>query len=143
MVLDRADAAAARDADHDRQADLPAGPVAHLGELADDLVDRGEDEPVELDLADRPVAAQGQADRRADDAGLGQRGVDHPGLAEILLQAVGHAEDPAQLADVLAHDQDLGVVLERLAQSLVEPAGQGELGHRSAPPFSPASNESR
>jgi hypothetical protein len=143
VVLDRADAAAARDPDHHRQADLPAGPVAHLRELADDLVDRGEDEPVELDLADRPETAQGQADRGADDAGLGQRGVDHPGLAEVLLQAVGDAEDPAQLADVLAHDQDLGVVLERLAQSLVEPAGQGELGHRSAPPFTPASNESR
>ena len=106
---------------------LPAGPVAHLRELADDLVVRRVDEAVELDLADRPVAAQGQADRRADDAGLGERGVDDAVLAEVLLQAVGDPEDAAELADVLAHDQDLGVVLQRPPQTHVERRGQGEL----------------
>ena len=65
----------------------------------------------------RPVAAQREADRGADDAGLGQRGVDDPVLAEVLLQAVGDPEDAAELADVLTHDQDLGVVLQRRAQA--------------------------
>ena len=77
----------------------------------------GIDEAVELDLAHRPVAAQRQPDRGADDAGLGERGVDDPVLAEVLLQAVGDPEDAAELADVLAHDQDLGVVLHGLAQA--------------------------
>ena len=89
----------------------------HLGDLADDLVERRVDEAVELDLDDRPVAAQGQADRGADDAGLGQRGVDDPLLAEVLLQAVGDPEDAAELADVLAHEEDLGVVLHGRAQA--------------------------
>ena len=47
--------------------------VAHLRDLADDLVVRRVDEAVELDLDDGPVAAQRHADRRADDAGLGER----------------------------------------------------------------------
>ncbi len=92
--------------------------VVHLRHLGDDLVVRRVDEAVELDLADRPVAADRQADRGADDAGLGQRGVDHPVLAEVLLQAVGDPEDAAELADVLAHDDDLGVVLQGAAQAV-------------------------
>ena len=113
VVLDGADAAAVGDADDDRQLDLAERAGVHLGELGDDLVVRREDEAVELDLHDRAVAAQRQADRGADDAGLGERGVDDPVLAEVLLQAVGDPEDAAELADVLAHDEDLGVGVQR------------------------------
>ena len=112
----------------------------HLRELGHDLIEGGVDEAVELDLADRPVTAQGEADRGAHDARLGQRGVDHPSFAEVLLQAVGDPEDAAQLADVLAHDQDLGIVLHGLAQALVQCPGQGQGGHR---PASSATKESR
>ena len=135
VVLDRADAAAVRDADDDRELDLAERPGVHLGELGDDLVVRREDEPVELDLHDRPVAAQREADGRADDAGLGERGVDHPVLAEVLLQPVGDPEDAAELADVLAHDQDLGVGLQGLAQRFVDRLGEGEFlcGHGHLP----------
>ena len=99
---------------------LPLRAGVDLGDLRDDLVVGREDEPVELDLADRPVAAHGQADRGAEDAGLGERGVDDAVLAEVLLQAVGDPEDAAELADVLAHEHDLGVVLHGLAQAEVE-----------------------
>ena len=144
VMLDRADPAAERDPDDDGQPDLAARAVVHLGELADDLIEGGEHEPVELDLADRAVSAQRQADGGADDAGLGQRGVDHPRLAEVLLQAVGHPEDPAQLADILAHDECPGVVLQRLAQALVDRPGQRQPGHRCSPAGSAsAPNESR
>ena len=78
VVLDRADAAPVGDADDDGHGQRPAGARPELRQLADDLVERGVDEPVELDLADRPVAAHGQSDRGADDAGLGQRRVDRP-----------------------------------------------------------------
>ena len=64
----------------------------------------------------RPVPAHRQTDRGADDPGLGQRRVQHPVLAEVLLQTVGDPEDAAQPADVLPHDEDLGVVLHRVAQ---------------------------
>ncbi len=72
-------------------------------------------------------------DGGAEDAGLGERGVDDPVLAEVLLQAVGDPEDAAELADVLAHDEHLGVVLHRLAQAGVEALGQGDLAHRCPP----------
>ena len=121
--------------------DLALRPVVHLGDLADDLVVRRVDEAVELDLADRPVAADREADRGADDAGLGQRRVDDAVLAEVLLQAVGDAEDAAELADVLAHEDDLGVVLHGPAQAGVERLADGERlgGHQCASP----ANESR
>ena len=114
---------------------LALGAGVDLGHLGDDLVVGGEDEPVELDLAHRPVAAHGQADGGAEDAGLGERGVDDAVLAEVLLQAVGDPEDPAELADVLAHEHDLGVVLHGLAQAEVERLADGErLGAISARP---------
>ena len=112
----------------------------HLGQLADDLVERRVHEAVELDLADRPVAAQREPDRGAHDAGLGQRGVDDAALAEVLLQPVGDPEHAAELAHVLTHDEHLGVVVERLAQAGVERLGQGQHGHREA---SSLTNESR
>jgi hypothetical protein len=105
-----------------------------LGQLADDLVVRRVDEAVELDLADRPVAADGQADRGPDDPGLGERGVEDAVLAEVLLQAVGDAEDTTQLADVLAHEDDLRVLLHGRAQALVDGLGHRELSHQECPP---------
>ncbi len=127
VVLDRADRAAVGDADDDGQLDLAQRAGVHLRQLRDDLVVRGEDEAVELDLHHGSVAAQRHADRGADDAGLGQRGVDDPVLAEVLLQAVGDAEDAAELADVLAHDQDLRVGLQGGAQGGVDRLGDREL----------------
>jgi hypothetical protein len=47
-------------------------------------------------------------------------------LAEVLLQSVRDPEDATELADVLAHDHDLGVGLERLAQPGVERLGEGD-----------------
>ncbi len=38
----------------------------------------------------------------ADDPRLGQRGVEHPTVSEVALQMLRHAEDAAELADVLA-----------------------------------------
>ena len=91
-----------------------------LRDLADDLVERGVDEAVELDLHDGPVAAEGEADRGAHDAGLGERRVDHALRAELVEQSVGDAEDTAELADVLPHDENLGVIGHRTAQALVD-----------------------
>jgi hypothetical protein len=134
VVLDSADAAAERDPDDDRHRDPSTRAEVELRDLRDDLVVRRVDEPVELDLDDRLVAAQRHADGGADDAGLGQRRVDHAVLAEVLLQPVGDAEDAAERADVLAHQDDLRVVLHRLAQAGVEGLRERELhrGHRAA-----------
>ena len=127
VVLDRSDAAAEGDADDDWHLHLALRAVGVLRDLAHDLVIGGIDEAVELDLHDGAVAAQRHADRGADDAGLGERRVDDAVLAEVLLQAVGDAEDAAELADVLAHEQDLVVGLHGLAQAHVEALGESDL----------------
>ena len=65
----------------------------------------------------------GEADRGADDARLGQRGVEHALVAELGLQALGDAEDAAERADVLAHEQHLRSSGQRAAQAGVERLG--------------------
>ena len=97
------------------------------------MVERRVDEAVELDLDDRAVAAQRHADRGAEDAGLGERGVDDAVLAEVLLQALGDPEDTAELADVLAHEDDLGVLLHGGAQAARDALREGRRAHRWAP----------
>ncbi|AMM19280.1 hypothetical protein AX769_02925 [Frondihabitans sp. PAMC 28766] len=122
VVLDGADVTAVGHPDHDGHR-LPAlVPVLQLGQLRRDLVEAGEDEAVELDLADGPEAVHGQADRGADDARLGQGRVDHAAATELGLQPLGDAEDAPERADVLAHEQHSRVVEHRLAQARVDRA---------------------
>ena len=132
VVLDRTDAAAEGDADDDRHLHPALRAVGVLRDLAHDLVVGGVDEAVELDLHDGAVTAQRHTDRGADDAGLREGRVDDAVLAEVLLETVGDAEDAAELADVLAHEQDLVVGLHRLAQAHVEALGESDLlrGHQ-------------
>jgi hypothetical protein len=120
VVLDGADGPAVGDAADDRHG-LGAGrAVPVLGQVADDLVEGRVAEAVELHLGHRPVAAQGQPDADPHDGRLGQRGVHHPLLAEVLEQPVGDAEDPAEGADVLAEQDHPVVGLHGVAQGGVE-----------------------
>jgi hypothetical protein len=94
VVLDGADGPAVGDA-ADHRHGLGAGrAVPVLGQVADDLVEGRVAEAVELHLGHRPVAAQGQPDADPHDGRLGQRGVHHPLLAEVLEQPVGDAGRP-------------------------------------------------
>ncbi len=43
---------------------------------------------------------------RCNDAAFRDRRVEHPMLAVLLLQPIGHAEHAAEIADVLAHHDD-------------------------------------
>ena len=91
----------------------------------------------ELDLDHRLDAASRQADRAADDVGLGERRVVDPVAAELLLQSPGDLEDAAlalHLAEVLlaagvghvlAEDDDA-----RIARHLVLQAGVEQVHHR-------------
>jgi hypothetical protein len=85
MMFDGADTTAVRDAHHHRHPQLALRAIVQSGELRDELVEGGKDEPVELDLADRAVAPQREPDGGADDPGLAQWGVQYPLLAEVLL----------------------------------------------------------
>ena len=116
--------------------------------MRDHLLERRVAERVELHLDHGPHAVHRHADRRADDPRLRERRVPDAVLAELRLQAVGHAEDAAERADVLAVDDDAVVGGHGVAQRGVQGAGHGELrrggcrgrsllgrrrGHRAAP----------
>jgi hypothetical protein len=120
VVLDGADATAVRNTDGERHGDAALVAVAELRDLGDDLVEGGVDEAVELDLADGSVTAQGEPDGGADDTGLGERRIDDPAVAEVGLESLGDAEHAAELADVLPHEDDLGIVVQGTAEPRVE-----------------------
>ncbi len=68
-----------------------------------------------------------------DDARLGERGVDDPIRAELVLQSVGDAEHSAELADVFTHEQHVVVILQRAPKTGPDRLRQGQLGHRVPP----------
>src|SRR5690606_29862975 len=106
---------------------------------------RDEHEAVELDLAHRAVPAVGEPDGRPDDPRLRERRVEHAPLPELGLEAVGHAVDAAEPADVLAHDDDAIVVRHRAMQPGAERLGEceGLPGHRATPVVAPVPDAAR
>ena len=132
VVLDRTDPTTEGNANGEGNRDAALVAVTQLGHLGDDLVEGGVDEAVELNLAHRPVPAHGQTDGRADDAGLGQRRIDDAAVTEVALQSLGDTEHSPELADVLPHQDDLGVALHGLAQPAVQRLAQGHGRHHES-----------
>ena len=97
VVVAAFDTAADRHAHHDRARKLARRAISVLGGFVDQLIHRGIDEVAELNLGHGSQAVERHADRGADDAGLGERRVDHTLAAELLLQAGGHAKHAANL----------------------------------------------
>jgi hypothetical protein len=128
------DPAAEGCAHHHRDAEAAVAPVAHLRRLADDLVDGGKDEVLELDLGDRAQPVDGGADGDADDRRLRERGVDDTHLAELGVEPLGGLEDAALHANVLAHDDDPGVAAHLVAHPLADGLDVGLDGHRHSSP---------
>ena len=90
------------------------------------------DEVGELDLSDREQTVERHPDRDAHDARLGERGVDHPMLAELRHPAVGDAEDPAASADVLTEQDDAFVRRDLVVQRVADGGDDVLLGHASS-----------
>ena len=130
VQLGGVDAAAHRHADGQRDGEAAASPGSHSRGVGADLVVRGPEEAVELDLRDRSKPGHREADRGSDDAALGERRVDHAVFAEALLQAFGHAEDAAVDADVFAEEKDPVVLLHLLDEGEVDRLYECEVGHR-------------
>ena len=112
MRLAAADAAAAGRAHRHRRVELAGAAIADARELAHDLVVGRIDVVGELDLGDGPQAVDRHADRRGDDAAFRDRRIEHAVLAVFALQPVGDAEHAAEVADVLAEDDDRRIALE-------------------------------
>ena len=113
-----------RHPDHHRRGHPPPVAPADAPGVADDLVEGRVGEPGELDLGHRPQAGHGHAHRRAHDAGLAQRRVDHPAGPELLEQPLGHPEHPALEGHVLAQRHQCRVPLEGRGQGEVERLSQ-------------------
>src|SRR5918997_3826438 len=113
------DAAAVGAADDERNLDLPAGEVAHLRGVLDDLVRGQEREVPGHHLDDGPHAHHRHAHGRPREAALGDE--------------VGAAVD----ADVLAHQDDALVAVELQDHGLAQRLSVGlRLGHYSSPRYS-------
>ena len=110
--LTAVDATASRHAHGDRCGELGTRPVAQASRLGDQLVHARVDVVGELDLGDRPQPIGAHPDGDADDPAFGDRGVEHSVRPVLRLQAFGAAEDAAEVADVLAEDDDVVVTLE-------------------------------
>ena len=83
--------------------DAPPRPFPVLRHVADHLVERRVGEAVELHLGDRPPSRERQTHGGAQRSPASAIGVSNTrARAELLLQPLGHPEDAAELADVLA-----------------------------------------
>ena len=112
------------------------GVAAHhepeLRGLVHDLVEGDAGEVRELQLDDRPQPGQRRADPAADEAALGQRRVADPLGAVALVEALGGAEEPADLADVLADHDHVRIGLELEVERLADGGDEAELRSVSA-----------
>ena len=127
MLRGEAETGAAERADGDRHLDAAARHEAVLGDAVDDLVEADAEEVGEHDLDDRAVAGESEAERGADEAGLGDRRVADPRRAEFLEEAETRLERPAGLADVLAHDQGFRIAPHLLLERRDDRFAVGDL----------------
>ncbi len=126
--------AAGRHADDDRAGELAGRPVAQAGGLRHDLVIGRIDIVGELDLDAGTQAVGGHADRRADNAKFRDRGVEAAAGAVFLLQAGGAAEDAAEIADILAEDNDIVVAAHGDIHRVADRLDHGHARHLTPPP---------
>jgi hypothetical protein len=101
-------------ADDERQREAGA-PVRLRGDR-DDRIERAADEVGELQLDDGPLALPGGADRGADETLLRDRCIEDAVVAELLPQALRDAEGAAEMADVLAEQENALVLAQRIAK---------------------------
>ena len=122
-------AAAGRHAHDDRAGELAVGAIAQARRFRDDLVVGRIDVVGELHLDAGRQAVGGHADRRADDAGFADRRVEAAALAVFLLQALRAAEDAAEIADILAEDDDVVVAPHRHVHGVADRLDHGHARH--------------
>ena len=98
--------------DRHRVAGAPVVARQHV----DDRVEGARDEVGELELHHRPQPDQRRARGQAGEPGLGDRGVHHAARAELVQEALRHLERAAELADVLADEEHVGVAVHLRVQ---------------------------
>src|SRR6266852_4576240 len=96
------------------------GPCRRRPAPPTDLVEPLGAEAEKLYLRHRHHAGQGEAEGCADDAGLGERSVDHPRAAESLHEPARRTKNPAELAHIETEHHHAGVVFHLLAEGVVD-----------------------
>ncbi|MNV31912.1 hypothetical protein D3C71_1232340 [compost metagenome] len=105
--LSAKNAAAGRHAHDDRTSEIAVGAITDPRRLLRQLVIGRIHVVGELDLDTGFQPIGGHADGGADDAGFVDRRVETAGLAVFRLQALGAAENAAEITDILAEDHDI------------------------------------
>src|SRR5471032_827963 len=106
------DAAAAGHAHGQRRSELTGRAITQARSFGDDLVGRGVDVVGELDFCHRAQAVGTHAHCHTDDAAFGNRRVEYPRAAVLVLQALGATEHAAEVTDVLAEYHHVVVTLK-------------------------------
>ncbi len=101
-----------------------------LGRHRHEVIPGAGDEVGELHLGHGAHTDERGPGGGADDRGLGQRGVDHPPLSELLLKALRHLERAAVGADVLADEKDALVAAHLFAERVRDRLDVRALAHR-------------
>ena len=110
----RANSAARRQAHDEGHRSL--GAVEALRGHVDDLIEAARDEVGKLHLDDRPPPQERAAHGDAHRSGLGDRRVDDAVVAELIEEATCDRERPAELGDVLSHEEDAFILTHRMTQ---------------------------
>ena len=107
-------ARAGRHADHQRHAELPARHVPDGGGIVEDLVQREQREIHRHDFHDRAHAVHRRTDAQPGEAVLRQRRVADALGPEFVEQPLAHAVTSAVMADILTHEEDARIALQRV-----------------------------
>ncbi len=143
VQLGRADAAAVRHPQRDRELHLTPRPPAVAADVVDQLVEAGIRERVVLHLADGAPSGHAQPDRRAEDPRLRQRRVDAAVGTEPVEEPCGRPEDTAGPADVLAHHQYRAVPCQLGVQAVVHRLDERQLSQANPHAASAAGRRTR
>src|SRR5712691_7642373 len=137
MLCTKLMARALRCAYNHRHLGVAAEHVMNLGGVVDDLIDREQAKIDRHQLDNRLEPAHRGADSGADYREFRNRRVTHALFSVDGKQPVGDLECTAEVADLLAHDEDPLIAVEFLAQGLVECFPISDLGHASNLAFTP------
>ena len=107
-------------ADHGGNGEVAAAGVAQHAHVVGDLVEGQQQKAHVHSLHNRAQARHGGAHGHAGEGIFGNRRIQHPQFAVLLVEVLGHLVGAAVLADVLTHHADVGVAGHLLVDGFPE-----------------------
>ena len=129
MLGSKLAAGTGRHADHQRHAELISRHVAHRRRSVEDLIERQQAEIHRHQLDDRTHAGHRRSDAGAGKSGFRQRRIANPLRAEFGEQPMTHRVAAAVAADVLTHQKNALVALDRIAKGRAHRLAVAHLNH--------------